>query len=94
MIADELRKRGFSDALVLDQNGQIDVEQTLARLREAARYAEERADNNRHHARHLANISFFEYEDARDEAKEWQCRASDAWGAMALLERVRSAVHS
>jgi hypothetical protein len=93
MIADDLRQLGFAEALVLDGSGQLDFDGTIARLRETARYAEERADNNRHYARQLVNVSFFEYEDARDEAREWQCRAIDAWGAMAMLERMRSELH-
>jgi hypothetical protein len=80
------------DDLVLDSDGNVDVDATLARLRATERWAEERADNNRHYADQLLNCnggSFFEWEDARDDSREWRYKAYRARQAAAWLEQRR-----
>ena len=81
------------DDLALDSDGNVDVQATLARLRSTERYCEERADNNRHYANQLLGCnggSYFEWEDARDDSREWRYKAYQARQAAVWLERQRA----
>ena len=92
MKPNELPKDFPKDDLALRADGSVDVEATLARLRATERWAEERADNNRHYANQLLGCnggSFFEWEDARDESREWRHKAYSARQAAVWLERQR-----
>jgi hypothetical protein len=90
MKPDQLPEDFPANDLVLHADGTVDVEATLGRLRSTELVAEERADNDRHYANQLLGCnggSYFEWEDARDESREWRFKAYRARQAAAWLQQ-------
>ena len=86
---EEIRSLAKGD-LALDENGNVDLAKTISNLRATAAWAEQRADNARYYADNIGGYggSFFEWEDARDDSREWRSRAANALTLATRLEKL------
>jgi hypothetical protein len=72
MTPNELKDRGIDlteDQLFLDENGHVNLAATLHRLEYGASWRRE------HASRLLSGTSYFDWEDARDDARDWGANA-------------------
>jgi hypothetical protein len=71
-----------------DGDGRIDLLRCLEGLKGSLKFVEGEARAARNLAGQAANVSLLDYEDFRDDARDFEARAQELRSAVALVEKI------